>query len=180
MNNSCVNVEKVCRKFIDEDDTSVDMIKNLKKLKSLNSNVRDRLAKVIKDLNIVRNIFKSHEQLQKASNRPTLKKGASYFEKICTFDLEQVEQCMKEEIQAFESEIEEARKGREQGRRERLAEIFMKIEGGAIFKIAALKNAEAEAKAEAIKKAREDRAQAAKSLRKIKQFGWPHSNGATF
>jgi hypothetical protein len=48
---------------------------------------------------------------------------------------------MKEEIQAVEAEIEESKKGREQRKRERLAEFFMKFEGGAIFRIAAEKNA---------------------------------------
>ena len=53
---------------------------------------------------------------------------------------------MKEEIQAVEAEIEESKKGREQRKRERLAEFFMKFEGGAIFRIAADKaKAEAEA-----------------------------------
>jgi len=97
---------------------------------------------------------------------------------------------MKEEIQAVEAEIEEAKKGREQRRRERLAELFLNLEGGAIFKIAAEKNGkleqvtvkvkvEAEAKAKA-KKREEERAQAAKSIRKIKQFGYTGSTGATF
>ena len=55
---------------------------------------------------------------------------------------------MKEEIQAVEAEIEESKKGREQRKRERLAEFFMKFEGGAIFRIAADKvKAEAEAQA---------------------------------
>ena len=88
MTNSSANVEKVCREFIDEDDTSVDLIKDLKKIKSLKSNVGDRLAKVMKDLGVVRNIFKNHEQRQKGSNRRPLKKGASFFEKICAFDFE--------------------------------------------------------------------------------------------
>ena len=57
-----------------------------------------------------------------------------------------MEQGIKEEIQAVEAEIEEAKKGREQRRRERLAELFMNLEGGAIFKIAAEKNAHAKAK----------------------------------
>jgi len=117
-----------------------------------------------------------------------LKKGASYFEKICTFDLEQVEQGMKQEIQAVKAEIEEARKGREQRGRERLAELFMKLEGGAIFKIATEKNAQAEAKDEAKAKAKayakskreEGRLQAAKSLRKMKKFGYKDSSGASF
>ena len=56
---------------------------------------------------------------------------------------------MKEEIQAVEAEIEEARKDREERRRELLAELFLNLEGGAIFKIAAEKNAQAESKSEA-------------------------------
>jgi len=60
-----------------------------------------------------------------------------------------VEQGIKEEIQAVEAEIEEAKKGREQRRKERLAELFLIMEVGAIFKIAAKKNAQAESKSEA-------------------------------
>jgi len=67
MNNSSVNVEKACREFIEEDDTSVDLIKDLKKLKSLKSNVGDRLAKVMKDLSVVRNIFKTMSSDRKAT-----------------------------------------------------------------------------------------------------------------
>ena len=66
----------------------MDLIKDMKKLKSLKSNVADRLAKVMKDLSVVRNIFNNHEQQQKGRNRRPLKKGASFFEKICTLDLE--------------------------------------------------------------------------------------------
>ena len=44
---------------------------------------------------------------------------------------------MKEEIQAVEAEIEEAKKEREKRKKERLAEFFMRFEGGAIFRIAA-------------------------------------------
>jgi len=45
------------------------MIEDLKKLKSLKSNVGDHLAKVMKDLSVVRNIFEKYEQRQKGSNR---------------------------------------------------------------------------------------------------------------
>ena len=88
MTNSSANLEKACREFIEEDDTSADLIKDLKKLKSIKSNVGDRLAKVMKDLAVVRNIFKNHEQRQKGCNRRPLKKGASFFENICNFNLE--------------------------------------------------------------------------------------------
>jgi len=50
--------------------------------------------------------------------------------------LEQADQGLKEEIQAVEAEIEEARKGREQRRREWFAELFMNLEGESILKIA--------------------------------------------
>ena len=88
MNISSFNLEKACHEFIDEDDNSLDLIKDLKKIKSLKSKVGDRLAKVIKDLGVVMNFFKNHEQRQKSSNSRPLKKGASFFEKICTLDLD--------------------------------------------------------------------------------------------
>ena len=53
----------------------------------------------------------------------------------------------------------------------------MKLEGGAIFKIAAEKNFKAE---EVKKKIQAERAQAVKTLRKIKTFGYTGSNGAAF
>ncbi len=40
----------------------------------LKLNVRHRLANVMKDLSVIKNIFKNHEQRQKGSKRP-LKKG---------------------------------------------------------------------------------------------------------
>ncbi len=72
-------MDKACREFLDEEDTSMDFIQDLKKLKSLKSNVGDRIAKVMKELSFVRNLFKNHEQRQKDKNRRPLKKGASFF-----------------------------------------------------------------------------------------------------
>ncbi len=66
---------------------------------------------------------------------------------------------MKEEIQVVEARIEEAKQGKEQRRREQLAELFMNLEGGTIFKIAAEKNAQKK------EKKKVDRAQAVKTLR---------------
>jgi hypothetical protein len=91
MSNSSANIEKACREFIDADDTSPDLIEDLRKLQSIKSNVGDRLAKVIIDLGVVRNIFKNHDQRQKANNRPPLQKVASFLENIHTFDFEHVE-----------------------------------------------------------------------------------------
>ena len=65
MSNS--SVKKACREFIDADDTSPELIKDLKKLKSMKSNVGDRLAKVVKDLGVVRNIFKNHGAQRRAA-----------------------------------------------------------------------------------------------------------------
>ncbi len=87
--------------------------------------------------------------------------------KICTFDMEQVKEGFKDEIQAIAAEIVEAKKGREQRRRERLAELFLNLEDGAILMIATEKNvkldqvtvkvtAEAEAKAKAKKERRKE------------------------
>ncbi|MFN9898523.1 MAG: hypothetical protein ACK55Z_06965 [bacterium] len=73
---------------------------------------------------------------------------------------------MKEEIQSVEAKIEEAKKGREKRRREQLAELFINLEGGTIFKIAVEKNAQELAKeeAKANMKRKEERAQAVKTI----------------
>jgi hypothetical protein len=98
---SISSVKKACREFIDADDTSSDLIEDLRKLQSIKSNVGDRIAKVIIDLGVVRNIFKNHDQRQKVINRPPLQEVASFLENIRTFDFEHVEQEIEEGIQAL-------------------------------------------------------------------------------
>ena len=57
----CATVERACRKFMEEDDTTAALVQDLAVITEFKSNVGDRLSKVVKDLNVVRNMFKRLE-----------------------------------------------------------------------------------------------------------------------
>ena len=68
----------------------------------LKGNVGDRISKVVKDLNAIRNMFKTYEKQQAGMNQAQLKNGTSYFEKTCTVDAAKLETTLDEEIATIE------------------------------------------------------------------------------
>ena len=68
----------------------------------LKSNVGDRVSKVVKDLNAIRNMFKTYEKQQAGMNQAQLKNGTSFFENICTVDAAKMETTLDEEIATIE------------------------------------------------------------------------------
>ena len=78
------------------------MTKNLARLLKLKGNVGDRVSKVMKDLNAIRNMFKAYDKQQAGMNQAQLKNGTSFFENICTVDAAKIETTLDEEITSIE------------------------------------------------------------------------------
>ena len=95
-------VEQACHRFLSIDDTSVQLKKSLARLTKLKGNVGDRMSKVVKDLNAIKNMFKVYEKQQAGMNQSYLKNERNFFEKICTVDAVKMERTLDEEIAALE------------------------------------------------------------------------------
>ena len=121
---------------MEQDDTDPQLIARLEDIKRLKSKVGDRMSNVGKELNIIRNMFKGYENRQKGKNGEQLSKGTQFYEGLCAFDYEQMEQNLKSEIAIVESQINQAKEGREERLTEQLAQMFMQLNGGKIFKVA--------------------------------------------
>jgi len=71
----------------------------------LKSRVGDRMSKVGKELNVIRNMFRGFENCQRGKNGDQLSKGTQFYESLCLFDTEQMEQNLDSEIAIVERQI---------------------------------------------------------------------------
>ena len=146
-------VEQACRRFLEQDDTPVQLSKNLVRLTKLKGNVGERMQKVVKDLNAIKNMFKAYSKQQGDLNLAKLKNGANFFENICQVDAAKMERTLDEEVAELQGKIAKEKEGRDQRLKDRLADLFLKIGGGEIYELAAKKMAPKEAERRAKEKA---------------------------
>ena len=98
-------LEKACKLFMEQDDTDPELIEHMKEIKRLKTKVSDRMANVGKELNVIRNMFRGFKNRQQGKNGKQLNKGVQFYESLCAFDTEQMEQNLDSEIAIVEEQI---------------------------------------------------------------------------
>ena len=72
--------------FVNQDDTSIILSDTLYTLIEIRYAVNDRLLKVDRDLDVIRNMLVRDKERQGKAKQQKLANGATFFQKLCTFD----------------------------------------------------------------------------------------------
>ncbi len=74
-----VDVKETLHSFINNNDPPKKLLETLSSLTKIRSVVDDRLLKVDRDLDFIRNIFARHDERQGKGKRQKLTKGVAFF-----------------------------------------------------------------------------------------------------
>lgn len=140
-------VLQACRKFLEHDETPVELIESLADLKKLKSSLKHPITGVVKDLKVCKKMINKFEQRKKGVDRTKLQKGGSFYDQIFQVDFERTEKTLDETIAAFDSYIAKEKEERLDKKRQQLADLFMQYAGTEILALAKKKRIEDEKKA---------------------------------
>ena len=127
---STIDVKQAMLDYLRQDDTPASLRVTQTELKQLQATAGDRLARVVKELTVLKRFFSRYDERQRKGKRRTLKKGAQFFEALCAFDSKPLLDQVAEELAEVDLEIAKHQAGARERLTERLAEAIVDIDGG--------------------------------------------------